>query len=361
MLVSRVRAVALLIIEEYQKFKVKELLEEAISYCANKTSIADSDFRRGIANLQLKFSKIINETEFNFMDEELKKKIESTKYVSAVSGKIARYMASSLNANKGACISAAEVSLILQSAEEARVSLGAVVEFSGVFDDADDLGDSEKIHIELKFPRRSVGGDFNSLSVALRETSQFFSYIANFASGDSEEVGVVSMSTTEPVVTVAVVVASGLAILKLYDKILDSARRTIDFWSGINTFKVHNEVLRSLNVEDLIRAETERQVREALSKIKSPLSLANKTECENKIVAKANKVSRLVERGLRIDVSRFSGLTSMGGEVAEEIKGEISNLTSRANELSALLDRNGAVDGLLPLAEREGEDDAAAD
>lgn len=337
MLISKLQSALNLISEEYAEFKVADLLQQARTACLKKDTLQEEKFRSTVADLILAFKNIERKSKYYNISKEIREKIEGTSIVNSATPKIARYMYSSLSTDKLICMSHGEVSLLQSASKDAFDTIKTFVRVADIFVNGDEALFADRIHLDIIMPRTNVGASLDHMSVALRDFSQFIGLVAEYSNGEYEGGEIVSLSTSEPVVTVAVFVASGIALLTLYNKILESAKKTIDFISAYNAFKIHSEALKGLNVRDLAAAEIERQISVAIDHIKSALPESRKAESKSKIASKAKKIAGIIESGARLRTNALGGVLANGGIEDPSVVKLVEELSQQANEFNELL------------------------
>lgn len=354
MLISKLSKAFDLINREYTEFRVNELLLLARATCAKKDTMQDDKFKSNIIELISSFKSIETNSRYYNIEKEIREKIERTTIRNAVAIIVSKYMSNSLNTDKLICMSHGEINLMINSSINSVNSILNFMRISDDFSDGDDVLYPDKLHIDIVLPRVAMGSNLDHMSVALRDFSQFIGLVAEYSYGEHEGGEIVSLSTTEPVVTVAVFVASGIALLTLYNKILESAKKTLDFIQAYNAFKVHSEALKVVDVKELAAAEIEKQINVAIEHIKSSLPESKKAESKNKITSKARKIAGLIEGGARIRTNALGGVLANGGTEEAGVMKIVEDLSQQANEFNELMGGGMSQTGLLTF------DDAGA-
>jgi hypothetical protein len=130
---SRLVRIAKDILDEYRKFGIIQLLNEASQLSAQRGAQNDSQYNQNRQNLINRARKVVDETHLRLYPEEIQQVLDSSTYANALPDRLARIIVSGFPAEKDSAITSAELNTARSLAERGSGELQALVNAANNF------------------------------------------------------------------------------------------------------------------------------------------------------------------------------------------------------------------------------------
>lgn len=308
MLANRLIRIAEDIQREYDNFALPQLLLEAVAHAASRPNLTAQQYQNRSKELKDKAQRIIANTIFRTYPLDLLRLIAQSEISSVLPANLAKLIVAGFPENKDAAISSAELQMYVS---QAQVTLGQIAGFR-TFASRLGVHSIEVPHgyvaLDLKFPRAIFDNRIGLLCTKLDKFNEFMRSVAELGTGSRQEIELVYISTTDPIISCALLPAAAWAILKFYKLFLEVAEKQINVLKAIRDLKnsgLASDKISSISseMEGMIRREVVKAVESAFASISSKVDEARRNEIKAQITKRSVEITTDIASGARIYVS----------------------------------------------------------
>lgn len=227
MLANRMIRIAEDIRREFQQFNIPGLLNEAVQVAANRPGLNQPDYNNRTTNLKKQAQKIISDTVFRTYPLDLLNLISQSEFSSVLPANLAKLIITGFPESKDAAISSAELQMY---ANQAQAMLG---QLNGFLTFAHRLGVSAYqvpeglVSLDLKIPRSIFDDQISTFVSKVSNFNEFMRSVTELATGSRQEIELVYISTSDPILSCALVPVAAWGVLQFYKLLLEVAEKQI--------------------------------------------------------------------------------------------------------------------------------------
>jgi hypothetical protein len=313
-------------IEEYQELKIPQILDEMQQLCNTRPQTTTNNFTEATKSLSIRAHRILGGTRFSAYPEGYLRAISGTPYADLLPANAAKIVISGLTGDVSTTIPTNEFIALANRFREAYndlLGLERVLSKLGVAPIV--LGENQ-ISIEFSLPRSSFN---NVASQYLKWNEIVNAIIAAFGEYVGENEGqpeLVFTASTDPTVGFIAYIHAAYAVTQLVGGLLDVAKKAINFYSSIKTFREIGspEAVSQLetDTQKVTRNEIEKVVRDVLNSSQKAVEDSRANELSNAIVMRSILLLPVIIEGASISISpeSFEQLSKTMAQATEDGK-----------------------------------------
>lgn len=340
---------------EFQQFDLINFLNEAVRLASERPNLNPTQYRDRSAQLKKRAQTVISDTIFRTYPLDLMTLISQSEFSSVLPANLAKVVISGFPENKEAAISSAELQMYLNQAQS---TLGQVV---GFLTFARRLGVAPYnlpegfVSLDLKIPRAIFNSHVGSFLSKTDVFNEFMRSVTEFVTGSRDEIELVYISTSDPVLSCAVIPAAAWAILYFYKLLLEVAEKQINVFKAVNDLRTSGLAADKVApISDEMKAMIEREVKRAVEtaseRIPSSVDAPRKNELKVQVTKQAIEITADIAEGARIYVSLESQQQlEVIAQAAPEGAESITALREQVEEQKALEARLDGITAALPI------------
>jgi hypothetical protein len=313
MIVSRIAASAEAILQEFERTKILDLLNRAIDLATNRGELKDNQYAAQAQQIREQASEIMQRDVLKIIPNDIASILIDSAYSAALPFSIAKVLFSGVSQVKTSSMSSSELSIYATAAGTLILELNSMLTAFKKFGIDQMSIPPGSVSLDILVPRSVFNNNAESYNGIIRSFLQVLSAFQEAAGGPKDGLDLVYTSTTDPVLGAAVILAAITPILTFYDKLLDIAKKQIEFRNVIKTLR-DSPVSGGLgmeNMEQRMREINVRSVQEATEQTLASIVVAQddailegrRSELKNAISLRSHVVINSIANGARLSVT----------------------------------------------------------
>jgi hypothetical protein len=356
MIASRLVTIAKDLAEEYQRFGLTELLQHASQVSANRPNLNQGQYSNAVGELKRRARDILEQNVFRTYPLDTLRLLSNSDISSILPTTIANLIIGGFPDRKEAAISSAEINMYLSEAHNLLGQINGFLQFNSRLGVRKYDVPQEKVALDVKIPRAVFHNELGLFEQRLSHFSNFFRSVTELVTGSRENAELIYLSTTDPIISLAVLGPVAYGILKFYKLFLEVAEKHISLYRAIRELK--GSKLESLDFAEMekgiysrIKSSVEEAVSEAFANVLQKVPQERASELKVEITKQSIEIVTDITKGARIFVSLESQqqvelLVDKEPERVNEVRAEIEQqklLESRLDSLATEFSEKPAV------------------
>lgn len=293
---------------EYQRFNISGLLSEAAQLSGNRPSLNLQQYRTQAAALKDKAQRIIAETVFRTYPLDLFGLISQSEFSSVLPATIAKMIVSGFPDNKEAAISSAELQMYANQAQTMLGQLGGFISFAQRLGVRPYRVPEGFVSVDLKISRSIFNGQVGMLISKVANFNEFMKSVTELATGSRDDIDLVYISTTDPILSCALIPVAAWSLLQFYKLLLEVAEKQINVFKAVRDLKnsglgSEKVALISKEMEEMIEREVAKAMDTALGRVTPKVDKPRQNEIKTHINKKSLEITADIASGARIYIS----------------------------------------------------------
>lgn len=317
------------VLEAYSSHGVLQSLTTAVNLAAERANMQPHVYQVRATEMRRWAEGVIAASSQIYLSASTKRALDRSEFAPFLPASLARTVLAGFPDNKNLAISSPEMTMLLNGAHETIGLLGNFVEVSRrIHVDTYNVPKGD-VGVRLHFPRRVFDNDLHELPAHVEPLSDLFRTIGELRTGEPISLKLVSVSTSDLTILIAVPPDVAILLLKIGAILIVNAKTKISLVSARR--KLQQAGLSNLN-EGEISTVIEKQLSSAVDKLISEsitkASDQRANELRIQIKKKCTIVIEDIAKGTRItfdneDETLIDSLASAGGQTHDEVREQI--------------------------------------
>lgn len=255
MIASQLVSIAQDLQQEYKRFGLLGLLQDAFRVSSERPNLNSSQYRAEADALHAKAQAILTHNVFRTYPLDTLKILSNSELSSILPATIARMIIAGFPKRKESAISSAELNMYASEANAVLSQIDGFLTFSNRLGVTAYEPPEQTVALSIKLPRRVFSNELGELEKHLSHFSSLFRSVTELVSGSRENPKLVYLATSDPTVSVAMLGSAALAILIFYKTLLEVAEKQIGLLKTLRDLKSSSIPIENMeNIEQGIHA-----------------------------------------------------------------------------------------------------------
>ena len=307
MLTSELGSAFTAIKEDYEGYKVVNLLKSAVDLLASKGKINEESYAKSADQILIKAKELGEHNIYQFQSDRLKDLISRSKYARAAPSVISSVMLNGINTSANFGMSSSEMTLFLDRAQSTYADITNYLKILENVGLPLDVNNNADVSLNLYLPSSIYENDLGVLSKKLEIYDRFLSSVTEILPS-SEKPHIVATSDGSILVILAAAAPVIDAVAKAWSSITLAAIDTIKFKSAVDTMRTVGVPAEAIEAADaLIDKKVISELHEALGEqFENSWKKMSKGDANAALLKLRNTASLIVDdtkKGVRISIS----------------------------------------------------------
>lgn len=248
MLAERLVKIASTIVFEYKKFGIIALMSKAASLSAERPSLKEAAFAATAIDIRKSAERIRTETIIRSYPSSLSKLLSESEFGVYLPASIASMLIAGFPDAKSGAMSSGEVNMYIDGAKKLIVSLDNLITFSHSLHVKPSTIQNDVVAIDFIVTRNMIDNGLVGFSSKIRRFADWVQCIDEIVSGLRKDPEIFSISTTDPMITIAAVPATAMSLLYMYKFALEIAEKNLNITKLVRDLK--KTEMNKINIGD---------------------------------------------------------------------------------------------------------------